>query len=405
MGICRLSLLTSGAVMPSSDAAQRVRYDAPYRLPGLQRRKRYLISKYTEACDLITRASSAAQSTAPSPDIDWDSLGFGLANVADSMYVASIEADGTEWSGKLQPYGPLQLDPSAQVLNYGQSVFEGMKAQRTAEGHIVLFRPDCNAERMQEGAKRLSMVAPSTEQFVSAVEDVVRANASMVPPLGKGALYLRPLLMGTGPILGLGPAPSYTFCIYCAAVGSYFKGGQLSPIHLKVDTEFHRSAPRGMGGTKAAGNYSPVLVTQLAAKKEGYSDVVYLDAKHDKYLEEVSSCNIFVKHGNVISTPPISGSILPGVTRRSVIELARSKGYEVKEEPVSIESAMEADEIFTTGTAVVLSAVGSLTYKGTRRDFGENGGPTPTALELYESLTGLQQERIPDTFGWVHKVC
>eukprot|EP00889_Picochlorum_renovo_P007690 jgi/Picre1/34720/NNA_002186.t1 len=124
-----------------------------------------------------------------------------------------------------------------------------------------------------------------------------------------------------------------------------------------------------------------------------------------KYLEEVSSCNIFVKHGNVISTPPISGSILPGVTRRSVIELARSKGYEVKEEPVSIESAMEADEIFTTGTAVVLSAVGSLTYKGTRRDFGENGEPTATALELYESLTGLQQERIPDTFGWVHKVC
>lgn len=350
-------------------------------------------------------ASSPASSTAPSTEVDWDQLGFGLANVAQHMYIATCEAGDSTWTGSLQPYGPLSLYPSAQVLNYGQSVFEGMKAQRTEEGNIVLFRPECNAERMRDGASRLSMVAPTTEEFVSAVESVVRANASMVPPQGKGSLYLRPLLMGTGPILGLGPASTYTFCIYCAAVGSYFKGGQLTPIDLKVDTVFHRSAPRGMGGTKAAGNYSPVLVQQLAAKQEGYSDVVYLDAKHDTYLEEVSSCNIFVKHGNVISTPPVSGSILPGVTRRSVIELARSRGYDVKEEPVSIQSAMEADEVFTTGTAVVLSPVGSLTYKGERRQFGNPGEPTATALELYDALTGLQQEKIPDTFGWVHRVC
>jgi branched-chain amino acid aminotransferase len=294
--------------------------------------------------------------------------------------------------------------PSAQVLNYGQSVFEGMKAQRSKKGHIVLFRPDCNAERMKDGADRLSMVAPSTEEFIAAVEATVKANASFVPPEGKGSLYLRPLLMGTGPILGLGPAPSYTFCIYCAAVGAYFKGGQLTPINLKVDTEFHRSAPRGMGGTKAAGNYSPVLVTQLAAKREGFADVLYLDAKHDKYLEEVSSCNIFVVHGKTISTPPISGSILPGVTRRSIIQLARARGYTVNEERVSIDAAMEADEVFTTGTAVVLSPVGSLTYNGQKREFGKNGEPTPVALELYDALTGLQQERIEDEFGWVHRV-
>jgi len=363
------------------------------------------ITHHVEKKLIVRSASSPASSTAPSSEVDWDQLGFGLANVAEHMYIATCDAGETTWAGSLQPYGPLSLYPSAQVLNYGQAVFEGMKAQRTEDGHIVLFRPDCNAERMRDGAARLSMVAPTTEEFVSAVETVVRANASMVPPQGKGSLYLRPLLMGTGPILGLGPASTYTFCIYCAAVGSYFKGGQLTPIDLKVDTEFHRSAPRGMGGTKAAGNYSPVLVQQLAAKQEGYSDVVYLDAKNDKYLEEVSSCNIFVKHGNVISTPPVSGSILPGVTRRSVIELARSKGYEVKEEPVSIESAMEADEVFTTGTAVVLSPVGSLTYKGEKRQFGNPGEPTATALELYDALTGLQQERIPDTFGWVHRVC
>ena len=349
--------------------------------------------------------ASTYEAPAPSTAIDWDELGFGLTHVGDRMYVATFDSETGTWSGSLQPYGPLPLMPSAQVLNYGQSVFEGMKAQRSEEGHIVLFRPDCNAQRMQDGAVRLSMASPSTEEFIAAVEETVKANAAMVPPKGKGALYLRPLLIGSGPILGLGPAPKYTFCVYCAAVGSYFKGGQLTPIHLKVDTEFHRSAPRGMGGTKAAGNYSPVLVTQLAAKKEGYSDVVYLDAKYDKYLEEVSSCNIFVRHGNTISTPPVSGSILPGVTRRSIIELARSKGYEVKEEPVSVEAAMEADEIFTTGTAVVVSPVGSLSYKGTRKEFGENGEPTTVALELYDALTGLQQERYADDFGWVHRVC
>ena len=347
---------------------------------------------------------SKSTDTAPSADIDWDELGFGLQHVAPTMYVGTCPAGSDTWTGSLQPYGPMSLYPSSQVLNYGQAVFEGMKAQRTAAGDIVLFRPDCNASRMQDGAARLSMSCPSTSAFISAVEDVVRANAKMVPPLGRGSLYLRPLLMGTGPILGLGPAPEYTFCVYCAAVGAYFKGGQLTPIDLKVDTRFHRSAPRGMGGTKAAGNYSPVLVQQLAAKKEGYSDVLYLDAVQDRYLEEVSSCNIFVKRGNVISTPPISGSILPGVTRRSVVELARSKGYEVREEPVSIEMAMEADEVFTTGTAVVLSPVGSLTYEGETRQFGERGVPTGTALELYEALTGLQQERIPDDFGWVHRV-
>lgn len=345
------------------------------------------------------------ETPAPRADVDWDSLGFGLANVAETMYFATSQAGSGSWQGSLQPYGPIPLYPSSQALNYGQSVFEGMKAQRTATGRIVLFRPDCNAERMAAGAARLSMDAPSPELFLSAVEETVRANADLVPPMGKGALYLRPLLFGSGPILGLGPAPSYTFIVYCAAVGSYFKGGQLTPIDLIVETQFHRAAPGGMGGTKCAGNYSPVLVTQLAAKKEGYADVVYLDAKTDTYLEEVSSCNIFVVKGKTIKTPPLQGTILPGVTRRSMVELARSRGYTVEESPVSVDDAMEADEIFTTGTAVVVSPVGSLTYKGQRKQFGAPGTPTPVALELYEALTTLQQEKNPDPFGWVYPVC
>lgn len=318
------------------------------------------------------------------------------------MYRARWSSADQGYQGAVVPYAPLQLDPSAQVLNYGQSVFEGMKAQRSAKDNVVLFRPDRNAARCAAGAARLSMPAVPEEQFVRAVKETVAANAAWVPPRGKGSLYLRPLLMGTGPILGLGPAPFYDFVVFGAAVGAYFKGGQLSPIDLVVEEQFHRAAPRGMGGTKAAGNYSPVLVTQLAAKKKGFADVVYLDAKHDRYLEEVSSCNIFVVRGKRISTPPLTGSILPGVTRASVIELARSKGYDVREEPVAVEEAMEeADEIFTTGTAVVVSPVGSLTFRGERRQYGEKGKPTPVALELYEELTGLQQEALEDPYGWV----
>lgn len=321
-----------------------------------------------------------------------------------SMFLATCDAGEQAWRGGLQPYGPIPMLPSAQVLNYGQAVFEGMKAQRSAAGRVVLFRPDCNAERMAAGAARLAMAAPPADLFLSAVEETVRANAAYVPPMGKGALYLRPLLLGSGPILGLGPAPSFTFVVYAAAVGAYFKGGQLTPIDLIVESCFHRAAPGGMGGTKAAGNYSPVLVTQLAAKKEGYADVVYLDAKTDTFLEEVSSCNLFVVSGRTISTPPLAGTILPGVTRRSVIELARARGYEVKEEPVTVDAAMAADEVFTTGTAVVLSPVGSLTRGGERRQFGAQGKPTPVALELYKALTELQTERAPDPFGWVHAV-
>lgn len=173
------------------------------------------------------------------------------------MFVGEADAAGN-WTGSLQPYGPIQLEPSAQVLNYGQSIFEGMKAQRSAKGRVVLFRPDCNAARMQEGAQRLSMAAPPADFFLNAVQQTVIANAELVPPQGAGSLYLRPLLLGTGPILGLGPAPAYQLYVYCAAVGAYFKGGQLTPIDLIVESRFHRAAPGGMGGTKCAGNYSPV---------------------------------------------------------------------------------------------------------------------------------------------------
>lgn len=360
---------------------------------------------------LPARAQAQAQAEAPlsaveqkpsrmQKNITWDTLGFGLEHVAPTMYVAEWTEEGG-WKGEMRPYGPLHLEPSAQVFNYGQSVFEGMKAQRSAQGRIVLFRPQQNAARMAAGADRLAMPAPPSDMFVGAVQQLVRENQDYVPPQGIGSLYIRPLLMGSGSILGLGPAPSYTFTVFCAAVGAYFKGGQMTPIDLVVEEHFHRAAPGGMGGTKAAGNYSPVLTTQLAAKQNGYADVVYLDAKTDTYLEEVSSCNIFTVKDKHIRTPALQGTILPGITRRSILELAAAKGYTVEEVPVTLEEALEADEVFTSGTAVVLSPVGSLTYKGKKTQYGEPGVPGPVAKELYAALTDVQQEKVKDNFGWV----
>jgi len=354
----------------------------------------------------IARVAASAPSAAsmmPTTKLDWDNLPFGIQNVAPFMFKATCKADG-DWQGAVVPYGNLEVAPAAQVLNYGQAIFEGMKAQRAEDGSILLFRPELNAERMRNGAKRMAMRRVPEDVFVNAIRDVVRANAAYVPPFGKGALYLRPLLIGSGPILGLGPAPEFTFLVFCAPVGSYFKSGQLTPIDLLVEEQLHRSAPRGMGGTKAAGNYSPVLVTQLEAKKQGFADVLYLDAKHDKYLEEVASCNIFVVKGDKVITPPTSGSILPGVTRRSILELVSEKGYQTEEAPVAIEEALEADEVFTTGTAVVVASVGSITYKGRRVQFGNEGEPGKLAKDMYDTLTGIQTRRLPDAKGWVMPV-
>ena len=233
----------------------------------------------------------------PKQDFDWDNLGFGLVETS-FMYRTECAIDGEWTKGTVVPYGNLSMHPSAAVLNYGQGIFEGMKAFRTAgSDDVVVFRPDQNAARFAEGAGRMSMPPVPADVFIDAVKKCVSANREWVPPEGKGSLYLRPLLIGSGPILGLGPAPSYTFLIYCSPVASYFKGGKMAPIDLTVEETYHRAAPGGTGSTKCIGNYSPVLKVQLAAKKAGFSDVIYLDAVENKYIEEVSSCNFFCVKG------------------------------------------------------------------------------------------------------------
>ncbi|CAN6482164.1 unnamed protein product [Victoria cruziana] len=314
------------------------------------------------------------------------------------MYIMKCFGDGAFMKGELKKYGNIELSPSAGVLNYGQGLFEGLKAYKKEDGSILLFRPEENALRMKMGADRLCMPCPSTEQFVDAVNDTVLANRHWVPPPGKGSLYIRPLLMGSGAVLGLAPAPEYTFLIYVSPVGNYFKEG-LAPINLIVENEFHRATPGGTGGIKTIGNYAPVLKAQAAAKKRGFSDVIYLDSVNNKYLEEVSSCNIFVVKDDVIATPALEGTILPGITRKSIIDVARSHGYQVEERAVSVDELMNADEVFCTGTAVVVSPVGSVTYLGERVQYG-NKGVGLVSQRLYSALTRIQMGLAEDKMGW-----
>lgn len=334
-------------------------------------------------------------------DINWDNIGFGLVHT-DYMYTTKCSLGESFSKGELVPFGNIQISPCAGVLNYGQGLFEGLKAYRTEDDNILLFRPEENAKRMMMGAERMCMPSPSVDQFVQAVKATVLANERWIPPPGKGSLYIRPLLIGSGSILGLAPAPEYTFLIYVSPVGNYFKEG-LSPINLTIETEMHRATPGGTGGVKTIGNYAAVLKAQGAAKAKGYSDVLYLDCVHKKYIEEVSSCNIFIVKGNTICTPDIKGTILPGITRKSIIDVARDQGFQVEERGVTVDELLNADEVFCTGTAVVVSPVGSITYLGKSVTYG-SAGVGLVSQQLYSALTRLQMGLADDKMGWIVKL-
>ncbi|WCJ31248.1 Branched-chain-amino-acid aminotransferase [Euphorbia peplus] len=333
-------------------------------------------------------------------DVDWDNLGFGITP-ADYMYTTKCCVGATFEKGQVSPYTNLELSPCAGVLNYGQGLFEGTKAYRKEDGRLLVFRPDQNAIRMQMGAHRMCMPCPSIPQFVDGVKQVALANKRWVPPPKKGCLYIRPLLIGNGPILGLAPAPEYTFLIYASPVGNYFKEG-LAPLDLLVEEEFHRATRGGAGGVKSITNYAPVLKAIGRAKSRGFSDVLYLDSVHKKYLEEVSSCNIFLVKSNVISTPAANGNILEGVTRRSIIEIARNQGYQVEERAIPVDELMDADEVFCTGTAVGVAPVGSITYQNKRVEYKVTA--ESVSQQLYSILEGIKTGAIEDKQGWILEI-
>ncbi|KAK9748420.1 hypothetical protein RND81_02G056000 [Saponaria officinalis] len=345
-------------------------------------------------------AYSQISSDDENADIDWDTIGFGLTPT-DYMYVMKCSKDDNFTDGQLNRFGNIELSPSAGVLNYGQGIFEGMKAIRREDGRLVMFRPEQNALRMKVGAERMCMPSPSVDQFIDAAKQIALANRRWIPPPGKGSLYIRPLLLGTGPILGLGPAPEYTFLIYASPVGNYFKDGTAA-LNLYVDTEYDRASRGGTGSIKTISNYGPGLKPLMRAKSRGFSDVLYLDSVNGKYIEEVSSCNIFVVKENTILTPPVNGTILPGVTRKSIIEIARDLGYRVEERPIIIDELLRADEVFGTGTAVVVCPIGSITYLGERVKFKTDDDSV--CKKLLTTYMGIQNGVIEDKKGWILKI-
>ena len=334
--------------------------------------------------------------------IDWDNLGFNVVETR-SMFKASCRI-GEEWKlGGLIPYGTIELSPAAGVLNYGQGCFEGTKAYRTVKDRVVLFRPEMNAKRMALSTKRLCIPEMNQEFFLNAVKETLKDNIDYVPPYGKGSLYIRPIVWGTSPALGVKPVEVYTFMVFVSPVGPYFKG-DIQPLKLKVSNKYHRAAPKGIGNAKAIGNYSASLLPLIEAKNSGFDEVIYLNAKDEEFVEEVGSANLFVLTGNTIKTPKLDGSILPGITRDSVITLAKDTiGLEVLETNVTLTELYDADEVFCTGTAVVVTPVGSITGLDGKHKIAD-GKMGQLTSKLRQLLTGIQRGDIYDEFGWLYPI-
>ena len=336
-------------------------------------------------------------------NIDWGNLGFGYMPT-DKRYVSNYK-DGAWDEGGLTEDANVTINECAGVLQYAQTVFEGLKAYTTEDGRIVTFRPDLNAERLEQSAKRLEMPVFPKERFVDAVIETVKANSAYVPPYGTGAtLYVRPYLFGTNPVIGVKPADEYQFRIFVTPVGPYFKGG-VKPLTIRV-TDFDRAAPNGTGHIKAGLNYAMSMHAIVTAHQEGYDENMYLDAATRTKVEETGGANfLFVTKDNKVVTPK-SSSILPSITRRSLLYVAKEYlGLEVEEREVPFEEVSEFAECGLCGTAAVISPVGKIVDHGEEiclpSGMKEMG---PTTKKLYETLTGIQMGRLEAPEGWIHPV-
>lgn len=333
-------------------------------------------------------------------NIDWSNIGFGYQKT-DMRYVSNFK-DGKWDEGILTDDDKVVINECAGVLQYAQTVFEGLKAYTTENGHIVCFRPDLNAERMIDSAKRLEMPVFPKDRFIDAVVQTVKANAAYVPPYGSGAtLYLRPYMFGSSPVIGVKPADEYQFRVFCTPVGPYFKGGA-KPITIKV-SDFDRAAPNGTGNIKAGLNYAMSLHAIVTAHDEGYAENMYLDPKTRTKVEETGGANfLFVTKDNKLVTPK-SDSILPSITRRSLVYVAKEYlGMEVEEREVLFEEVKDFAECGLCGTAAVISPVGKIVNHGEEIFFPsgmEEMGPV--TKKLYDTLTGIQMGRIEAPEGWI----
>jgi branched-chain amino acid aminotransferase len=338
---------------------------------------------------------------------DESKLGFGTI-FSDHMFVRNYD-EGEGWHNpRIVPVGDFSISPAAMCLHYGQSVFEGMKAYRAVDGRILLFRPDKNMARLNSSCERLCIPLIDEEFAEKAIEKLVSIEKDWVPHQDGTSLYIRPFIIGVDPHIGVHPAKHLIFFVLCSPSGAYYPEG-LNPVKIYVERNYVRAVRGGMGYVKTAGNYAASLKAQDEAEKQEYTQVLWLDGVERKYIEEVGTMNVFFVIDGEVVTPALQGSILPGITRMSTLELLRSWGMKVSERRISIQELADAykqgklDEAFGTGTAAVISPIGHLKW-GDEVMVINDGKIGPISQRLYDTLTGIQWGKIKDTFGWTVEV-
>ena len=333
---------------------------------------------------------------------------FGVI-MTDHMFLMNYDTEKGWHNPRIVPYGPFQIDPACMVLHYAQEVFEGMKAYRDAQGHIRLFRPEENFKRINDSCERMSIPKVDVDFCVSAVKQLVELEKDWVPSAPNTSLYIRPFIFATDNHIGVHASHTYQFAVILSPVGPYYATG-LAPVNIMIEEDDVRAVRGGTGFTKCGGNYAASLRAGEKAEEKGFSQVLWLDGVERKYIEEVGAMNVLFKINGKIVTPMLNGSILPGITRKSCLQLLRDKGYTVEERRISVEELVEAaengslEEAVGSGTAAVISPIGELSYHG--KDYVVSGGKIgPVAQDLYDTLTGIQWGRVKDPYGWSQVIC
>ncbi|MFW5808221.1 MAG: branched-chain amino acid aminotransferase [Spirochaetota bacterium] len=333
--------------------------------------------------------------------LDWPHLPFSY--IKTDYNIRFCYKDGKWSDGELVSDEMITISMASPSLHYGQQAFEGMKAFETKDGRIVCFRPDENAARMNRTSERIGMPEIPRAMFLDAVNRVVAANKRFVPPFGTGAsLYIRPLMIGTGPKVGLGPADEYIFLIFVTPVGPYYKGG-FKPVEALVVEEFDRAAPLGVGDCKVGGNYAAGLPGSFFVKKQGYAVGLFLDPREKRYIDEFSTSNFIAIKGNTYITPK-SASILPSITNKSLAAIAEKMGMSVERRPVEISEIETFDEIGAVGTAAVITPIAAIRYRDRTYTFGTPETAGPVLTRLYETLTRIQTGEVEDSEEWLYYI-
>jgi branched-chain amino acid aminotransferase len=334
----------------------------------------------------------------------------GFGRVFTDHMVTIRYADGKGWyDARVEARAPIQVDPATAVLHYAQEIFEGLKAYHTAGGGVTMFRPEANAARFRTSAERMAMVPLPEELFLASLDEIVKADRDWIPTTDDGSLYLRPFMFASEVFLGVKPSAEYLYLVIASPVGSYFKGG-VQPVSVWVSQDYTRAAPGGTGAAKCGGNYAASLLPQAQAVEHGCDQALFLDAVERRYVDELSGMNVFFVYGDgTLVTPPLTGSILPGITRDSVITLARDNGLTVVERPYSFDewradaASGELREAFACGTAAVITPIGTVRWPD--GEFAVGGGESGrVTMDLRQQLVDIQRGRAEDRYGWVHRV-